>query len=227
MDEFSVHELDSMMLQLGYEADSIIYYQFQLPTHEDFAFGLRALWNDADVINLAQYIEEHKVIKVYTKHRTTNLFTYFMSPSIKPKVIIEEIPTEEEGQVVKPNDGVLLLNYIPEQVPRNDLSLVLYGSPDYRKGKRLNLDKGSSSCSKKLCFDLEENNEGHPTTVEHENTNGEDSRNEEIEVGVEKDTNEGHPTTVEGDQTNAEENRNEEIPTVEHDNTHEKEFSLM
>ncbi|KAL4557735.1 hypothetical protein LXL04_035923 [Taraxacum kok-saghyz] len=219
MDEFSVHELDSMMLQLGYESESIIYYQFQLPTHEDFAFGLRALGNDADVINLAQYIEEHKVIKVYTEHGTTNLFTYFMSPSTKPRVIIEEIPSEEEVDVVKPNDGVLLLNYIPEQVPRNDLSLVLYGSTDYRKGKRLHLDKGSSSCSKKLCFDSEENNEVNPTAVQHENTNGEDSTNEEIAVGVEKDTNEGN--AVEGDQTNAEENRNEEIPTVEHANTHE------
>ncbi|KAL4568508.1 hypothetical protein LXL04_024122 [Taraxacum kok-saghyz] len=125
MDEFSVHELDSMMLQLGYESESIIYYQFQLPTHEDFAFGLRALGNDADVINLAQYIEEHKVIKVYTEHGTTNLFTYFMSPSTKPRVIIEEIPSEEEVHVVKPSDGVLLLNYIPEQVPRRAISDIL------------------------------------------------------------------------------------------------------
>ena len=61
MDELSVHELDSMMLQPSYEAESIIYYQFQLPTHEDLDFGLRALGNDADVMNLAQYIEQHKV----------------------------------------------------------------------------------------------------------------------------------------------------------------------
>ncbi|KAL4590324.1 hypothetical protein LXL04_003252 [Taraxacum kok-saghyz] len=147
MDELSVHELDNMLLQLSYEAESIIYYQFLLPTHEDLDFGLRALGNDADVMNLAQYIEQHKVIKVYTEHETTNLL-------------------------------------------------------DYKKDKRLKLDKRSSSYSKRLCFDLEENNTGHPIDVE--DVGVEENRNEEIPVRVEENRNKEISTAVEHDNTNAE-----------------------
>ncbi|CAI9295555.1 unnamed protein product [Lactuca saligna] len=90
IDEFSVHELDAMMLELGYSVPPVIYYYFRIP-HEDLDFGLRDLGNDNDVLNLAQYIGDNKVIKVYTEHGQTNLLTYFMSPKGKQKVIIKEL----------------------------------------------------------------------------------------------------------------------------------------
>ena len=79
IEEFSVHEMDAIMKGLGYSVPPVIYYHFRLPKG-DMHFGLRALGNDDDVRNLAQYVKEHKVIRVYTEHGFTKLLTYFMAP---------------------------------------------------------------------------------------------------------------------------------------------------
>nr|KAJ0221711.1 hypothetical protein LSAT_V11C200064010 [Lactuca sativa] len=94
IDEFSVHELDAMMLELGYMVPPVIYYQFRI-LNEDLIFGLRALGNDQDVCNLAKYIGANKLIQVYTEHDTTNLVTYFMSPNKSNGVVIEQINEED------------------------------------------------------------------------------------------------------------------------------------
>nr|KAJ0226779.1 hypothetical protein LSAT_V11C100003540 [Lactuca sativa] len=148
MDEFSVHELDEVMLKLGYDVPPVIYYHYQLP-NGDLEFGLRALGNDIDVLSLAQYIEHHKIIKVYTEHNETKLLTYFMSPGVKPRVIIEEIADDVPTATVGDQD-----------VPNLELCLVRYEIPEYNSNKRLRLVDGSQSCSKKLCFNLE-----HTATV--------------------------------------------------------------
>ncbi|KAL4556249.1 hypothetical protein LXL04_038894 [Taraxacum kok-saghyz] len=106
MDEFLVHELDHMMQQLGYEVPPVIYYHFQIP-NGDFDFGLRALGNDLDVLTLGKFIEDNKVIHVYTEHGETRLLTYFMSL-------------------------------------------------EYSKQRRSNHGEGSSSCSKRLCFNTQD-----------------------------------------------------------------------
>ncbi|CAI9303117.1 unnamed protein product [Lactuca saligna] len=90
-----MHELDAMMLELGYVVPPVIYYHFTIP-NEDLIFGLRALDNDQDVCNLAKYYGANKVIQVYTKHGTTNLVTYFMSPNKSNGVVIEELNEEDE-----------------------------------------------------------------------------------------------------------------------------------
>nr|KAJ0184843.1 hypothetical protein LSAT_V11C900494740 [Lactuca sativa] len=104
IDEFSVHELDAIMLDLGYPdprmielsvESPVIYYHFRIP-NGDFQFGLRALGNDQDVINLSKFIQNNKLIEVYTEHGKTNLLTYFMSPNAKGKVVIEELPENDD-----------------------------------------------------------------------------------------------------------------------------------
>nr|KAJ0213339.1 hypothetical protein LSAT_V11C400157690 [Lactuca sativa] len=105
IDDFSVHELDAMMLELGYSVPPVIYYHFRIP-HEDLDFGLRALGNDNDVLNLAQYIGDNKVIEVYTEHGQTNLLTYFMSPKGKKSVIIKELCNDRGGDHAKLDDVV-------------------------------------------------------------------------------------------------------------------------
>lgn len=131
MDEFSVHELDEVMLKLGYDVPPVIYYHYQLP-NGDLEFGLRALGNDIDVLSLAQYIEHHKIIKVYTEHNETKLLTYFMSPRVKPRVIIEEIADDVPTATVGDQD-----------VPNLELCLVRYETPEYNSNKRLRLVDGS------------------------------------------------------------------------------------
>ncbi|KAL4577828.1 hypothetical protein LXL04_013942 [Taraxacum kok-saghyz] len=145
MDEFSVHELDYMMQQLGYKVPPVINYHFQIP-NGDFDFGLRALGNDLDVLTLAKFIEDNKVIHVYTEHGETRLLTYFMSPRVKPRVVIEELDNV---------DAMDNLNHEKEG-ERLDLSLVLFRSPEYSKQRKANHGKGSSSSRKRLCFNAQE-----------------------------------------------------------------------
>lgn len=123
MDEFSVHELDDMMLKLGYVVPPVIYYHFQLP-NRDLDFGLRALGNDADVLNLAQYIKDNKTIKVYTEHGETKLLTYFMSPRTVPSVIIEELECNEENEItqLKPGEYPIVVAKPRSNLPVVDLS---------------------------------------------------------------------------------------------------------
>nr|KAJ0186122.1 hypothetical protein LSAT_V11C900504390 [Lactuca sativa] len=104
INEFSVHEIDVIMLELGYpdpgmnevnvSNSPVIYYHFKIP-NGDFQFSLRALRNDQDVINLSKYIPHNKLIEIYTEHGKTNLVTYFMSSNAKVKVVIEELPEDD------------------------------------------------------------------------------------------------------------------------------------
>ncbi|KAJ9566366.1 hypothetical protein OSB04_002332 [Centaurea solstitialis] len=62
----------------------------------DLDYGLRALGNDMDVLNLLKYApkKECKVIEVYTEFFRSRVETYLSSPGIS-KVVIEEMPTLE------------------------------------------------------------------------------------------------------------------------------------
>ncbi|CAI9266137.1 unnamed protein product [Lactuca saligna] len=172
IDEFSVHELDAIMLDLGYpdprnsefaDESPVIYYHFRIP-NGDFQFGLRALGNDQDVINLSKYIAHNKLIEVYTEHGKTNLLTYFMSPNAKGKVVIEELPenddqgAEVEGQV-HADSPMKNVNHGNGEPIGEFMSLILFGSkndsfsPEYRRGRVGNSKIGESSCSKRLNLD--------------------------------------------------------------------------
>nr|KAJ0213473.1 hypothetical protein LSAT_V11C400168770 [Lactuca sativa] len=172
IDEFSVHELDAIMLDLGYpdprnsefaDESPVIYYHFRIPNGE-FQFGLRALGNDQDVINLSKYIAHNKLIEVYTEHGKTNLLTYFMSPNTKGKVVIEELPenddqgAEVEGQV-HADSPMKNVNHGNGEPIGEFMSLILFGSkndsfsPEYRRGRVGNSKIGESSCTKRLNLD--------------------------------------------------------------------------
>nr|KAJ0211905.1 hypothetical protein LSAT_V11C400212900 [Lactuca sativa] len=100
IDEFYVHELDAIMLDLGYPDPRMIELTDESPIpNGEFQFSLRALGNDQDVINLSKFILNNKLIKVYTEHGKTNLLTYFMSPNAKGKVVIEELPKNDDQGV--------------------------------------------------------------------------------------------------------------------------------
>ncbi|CAI9302520.1 unnamed protein product [Lactuca saligna] len=150
-----------MMLELGYSVPPVIYYHFRIP-REDLDFGLRALGNDNDVLNLAQYIGDNKVIEVYTKHGQTNLLTYFMSPKGKQKVIIKELcdgdlPKEANVPQVLAKDKTPIIDEANHQAQlAGYMSLILFDrvptqvSPEYRRNGMVNSLVGQSSCAKKL-----------------------------------------------------------------------------
>ncbi|CAI9295256.1 unnamed protein product [Lactuca saligna] len=74
--------MDVIMKGLGYSVPPFIYYHFRVPKG-DMHFGLRALGNDdGDVLNLAQYVKEHKLIRVYTEHDNEADLALSISPEI-------------------------------------------------------------------------------------------------------------------------------------------------
>ena len=93
IDEFSIHELDAIMRGLRYG----MRYHF-LVLNGNFQFGPRPLGNDDDLLNLAQYVAKHKLIRVYTEHGESTFLTYYMNPKPVRKVILEKLD-EDDGVV--------------------------------------------------------------------------------------------------------------------------------
>ncbi|CAI9280173.1 unnamed protein product [Lactuca saligna] len=165
---------DPRMIELSVESP-VIYYHFRIP-NGDFQFGLRALGNDQDVINLSKFIQNNKLIEVYTEHGKTNLLTYFMSPNAKGKVVIEELP-ENDDQGAKYEAEVHVesplrnMNHVNDEPIGEYMSLILFGSktdafsPEYRRGRVGNSKREEGSCSKRL------NLEDIDDLKEKENTN--------------------------------------------------------
>ncbi|KAK9066298.1 hypothetical protein SSX86_013619 [Deinandra increscens subsp. villosa] len=71
-DKFSVHELDTVMLRLGYTCNEAIYYHFLEPG-KDLDYGLQALASDFDVLKMTKNVPQHRVISVYTEHGASKL----------------------------------------------------------------------------------------------------------------------------------------------------------
>lgn len=71
-DEFSVHEIDAIVEDLGNDGHKIMFYHFLKPDG-DLDSGLQPLGSDQDVLFLSKYIEEgHKLIDIYVEHGKTN-----------------------------------------------------------------------------------------------------------------------------------------------------------
>nr|KAJ0195313.1 hypothetical protein LSAT_V11C700377770 [Lactuca sativa] len=145
IDEFSVHELDAIMLDLGYPDPRMIELTDESP----------------DVINLSKFILNSKLIEVYTEHGKTNLLTYFMSPNAKGKVVIEELPEkDDQGAEVEAEVHVESplrnMNNVNDEPIGEYMSLILFGSksdafsPEYRMGRVGNSKRGEGSCRKRL-----------------------------------------------------------------------------
>ena len=96
IDTFSVHELDAIMKGFRYGVPPVIYYHFLVPGG-DFHFGLKPLGNDDDLRTFAQYVCDHKIMRVYTEHGETKLLTYFMNPKPVKKVTIVQMDEIDEN----------------------------------------------------------------------------------------------------------------------------------
>ena len=111
VDLFSVIELNDMVKKIGYKKRNLMYYHFKIP-NSNLDYGLQALGNDQDVLNLLKYTDKYKLIEVYIEHDSTDLETYMKSPR---SLVIEELPDEQKTELVK--------NKAPKK--RNRLPLLL------------------------------------------------------------------------------------------------------
>ncbi|GKD61687.1 hypothetical protein Tco_1299196 [Tanacetum coccineum] len=67
IDEFCLHDLKEMVVKLGYGVAGLMYYHFLRP-RLSLDYGLHLLTVDADVLELATYIKDNKIILVYVEH---------------------------------------------------------------------------------------------------------------------------------------------------------------
>lgn len=98
---FSMHEIDAMVQEIGYSEDDIMYYHFLKPGY-DLDFGLLALGNDQDVINMLKYVANDRLIEVYIEHGVTTLKNHWRSPKQPQVEIIELSDDEPVAKVVRP-----------------------------------------------------------------------------------------------------------------------------
>ncbi|KAD4178612.1 hypothetical protein E3N88_27203 [Mikania micrantha] len=63
-DTFSLIELKTMLQEIGYPKEEIMFYHFLIPDME-INFGLRPICDDQDTLLLLQYVSRFKVIQVY------------------------------------------------------------------------------------------------------------------------------------------------------------------
>ncbi|KAL4580718.1 hypothetical protein LXL04_016920 [Taraxacum kok-saghyz] len=153
IDEFSIHDLDAIMRGLRYVVPPYIYYHFLVP-NGDFQFGFRPLGNDVGLLNLAQYVADHKLIRVYTEHGECTLLTYYMNPNPVRKVTLEQLDEEDEvgttpvlEQVIETPSKTNALRV------SSGLNAIVPISHEYNRTRFWNTEKVLSSCSKRLIME--------------------------------------------------------------------------
>ncbi|GKB85586.1 hypothetical protein Tco_0957858 [Tanacetum coccineum] len=70
-----------------------MYYHYKIPNN-NLDYGLQALGNNVDVMNLVRYIDKYRLIEVFIEQEYTVLETYFKSPQ---KLRLEEIDDLESS----------------------------------------------------------------------------------------------------------------------------------
>nr|GEY69517.1 transposase, mutator type [Tanacetum cinerariifolium] len=80
IDEFCLHDLKDMVVKVGYGVEDLMYCHFLIPSL-GLDYGLRSLNVDADVLEMAKYVKDYKIILVYVKHGSSNVDTsIFVTP---------------------------------------------------------------------------------------------------------------------------------------------------
>ncbi|GJV61301.1 mutator type transposase [Tanacetum coccineum] len=91
-DEFSVHEIDSMLEDLGQDGHRVMFYHFLKPGC-DLDNGLEPIACDRDVVVLGNYVTQGlKLVEVFVEHEKTNPDIY--TPPKAKRIVIEELDAE-------------------------------------------------------------------------------------------------------------------------------------
>ncbi|XP_021999683.2 uncharacterized protein LOC110897130 [Helianthus annuus] len=113
-DTFSVHEVDQMILELGYQKEQTICYHFRVP-EGDMDSGLQALVNDDDVRKLLQYVDLTRIIEIYIEHYATQLTSSvifednIVDDAYVPSMVVYQpgVPNQVEGEYITVDEQVL------------------------------------------------------------------------------------------------------------------------
>ncbi|GJZ83674.1 mutator type transposase [Tanacetum coccineum] len=74
IDEFCLHDLKDMLVKLCYGVADLMYFYFLIP-RLGLDYGLHPLNVDADVLEMAKYVKDYKIILVYVEHGSSNIDT--------------------------------------------------------------------------------------------------------------------------------------------------------
>ncbi|GJU41472.1 hypothetical protein Tco_1194429 [Tanacetum coccineum] len=107
IDKNFVHELNEVMVELGYVNDDPIYYHYMIP-RTDLEIGLRALGNDLDVIGLANSVVIEELPSSSMIHKKGLLLKYHKPSSTphvtpSPTTIVNPTPTSNTIAIVTPS----------------------------------------------------------------------------------------------------------------------------
>nr|GEV51704.1 transposase, mutator type [Tanacetum cinerariifolium] len=94
IEEFCLHNLNEIVVKLGYCVANLMYYHFLRP-RLGLDYGLHPLNVDADVLEMEKYVKDNKIILVYVEHGSSNVdSSIFVTP--KKGVAIAEFEKEWE-----------------------------------------------------------------------------------------------------------------------------------
>ncbi|GKD84689.1 hypothetical protein Tco_1355843 [Tanacetum coccineum] len=80
IDEFCLHDLKDMVVKLSYGVAYLMYFHFLRP-RLDLDYGLHPLNVDDDVLEMAKYVKDYKIILMYVEHGSSNVDTsIFVTP---------------------------------------------------------------------------------------------------------------------------------------------------
>ncbi|GJV66402.1 hypothetical protein Tco_1477230 [Tanacetum coccineum] len=80
IDEYYLHDLKDMVVKLDYGVEDLMYYHFLIPSL-GLDYGLHSLNVDVDVLEMAKYVKDYKIILVYAEHGSNNVDTsIFFTP---------------------------------------------------------------------------------------------------------------------------------------------------
>ncbi|GJX28958.1 mutator type transposase [Tanacetum coccineum] len=89
IDEFCLHDLKDMVVKLGYDVADLMYYYFFRP-RLGLDYGLYTLNVDADVLEMAKYVKDNKIILVYFEHGSSNVDSIiFVTPKKAVAIAID------------------------------------------------------------------------------------------------------------------------------------------
>nr|GEX28680.1 bifunctional pinoresinol-lariciresinol reductase 2 [Tanacetum cinerariifolium] len=83
-DEFCLHDLKDMVVKLVYGLAELIYYHFLIP-RLGLDYGLHLLNVDADVLEMAKYVKDYKIILVYVEHESS----IFVTPKKRVSLLVD------------------------------------------------------------------------------------------------------------------------------------------
>ncbi|GJT78832.1 mutator type transposase [Tanacetum coccineum] len=89
INEFCLHDLKDMIVKLGYGVKDLMYYHFLIPSL-GLDYGLHSLNVDADVLEMAKYVKDYKIILVYVEHGSSNVDTsIFVTPKKGVAIVVD------------------------------------------------------------------------------------------------------------------------------------------